>query len=429
MEFGAGSVKIEDFNKALQAMTAEGGFAADSMENLSATTEGLFTTLMDKANIAMAQFSEESGITAYVNGQLGLAIGAVHRATKTTSAEVDNLASSFGDLMSKATEPTLANIEELETGFADLRQNLKYANKRAKEGTDEYRRLSSMLDEVAAATGRLNDKVLAGSLPAGTTGDTGGDGPTLSDEERKKIFVDQFNAAAALREENIRLAEATHQVVVSARDEAEALRAVNERMGEMYDLKMNVMTLEEEQPLFDDEEQERIADGTRLLEKAAFAAQHIGQAFSITSQLTEAAFANIKDKSQGFHVVIKQMLEDLLKKAIALAAAFAAMSMFMGGKAAAKGLGSFKSFMMGGLGLGGGIPQMAEGGLFTGASLAMVGEGPGTSLANPEVVAPLDKLQSMMGGGNVTVTGRLDGRDILISSERAGFDRNRVRGF
>ena len=429
MEFGAGSVKIEDFNKALQAMTAEGGFAADSMENLSATTTGLFSTLMDKANIAMAQFSEESGITGYVNGQLGLAIGAVERVTKTTSAEVDNLASSFGDLMSKATEPTLANVEELETGFADLRDNLNSAKKKAKEGTDEYRRLSSMLDEVAAATGRLNDKVLAGSLPAGTTGGTGGDGPTLSDEERKKIFVDQFNAAAALREENIRLAEATHQVVVAAGDEAEALRAVNEGIGEIYDLKMNLMTLEEEKPLFDEEEQERIAEGTKLLEKAAFAAQHIGQAFSITSQLTEAAFANIKDKSQGFHVVIKQMLEDLLKKAIALAAAFAAMSVFMGGSAAAKGLGSFKGFMMGGLGLGGGIPQMAEGGLFTGASLAMVGEGPGTSLANPEVVAPLDKLQSMMGGGNVTVTGRLDGRDILISSERAGFDRNRVRGF
>jgi len=75
------------------------------------------------------------------------------------------------------------------------------------------------------------------------------------------------------------------------------------------------------------------------------------------------------------------------------------------------------------------VPQMAEGGLFTGASLAMVGEGPGTSAINPEVVAPLDKLQQMMGGGNVTVTGRLDGRDILISSERANFDRNRVRGF
>ena len=92
-------------------------------------------------------------------------------------------------------------------------------------------------------------------------------------------------------------------------------------------------------------------------------------------------------------------------------------------------LGSFKSFMMGGLGLGGGIPQLAEGGLFTGASLAMVGEGPGTSLANPEVVAPLDKLQQMMGGGNVTVTGMIRGQDILISNERSLLDRNRVRGF
>ena len=189
------------------------------------------------------------------------------------------------------------------------------------------------------------------------------------------------------------------------------------------------MSMEEEEAIFDPDEIERIKEHTRLLEKTAFAAENIGKAFSITSQLTEAAFANIKDKSQGFHVVIKQMLGDLLKKAIALAAAFAAMSLFMGGQAAAKGLGSFKGFMMGGLGLGGGIPQMAEGGLFSGASLAMVGEGPGTSLANPEVVAPLDKLQQMMGGGNVTVTGRLDGRDILISSERAGFDRNRVRGF
>jgi len=59
----------------------------------------------------------------------------------------------------------------------------------------------------------------------------------------------------------------------------------------------------------------------------------------------------------------------------------------------------------------------------------MVGEGPGTSLANPEVVAPLDKLQSMMGGGNVTVTGMIRGQDILISNERSLLDRNRVRGF
>ncbi len=59
----------------------------------------------------------------------------------------------------------------------------------------------------------------------------------------------------------------------------------------------------------------------------------------------------------------------------------------------------------------------------------MVGEGPGTSMINPEVVAPLDKLQQMMGGGNVVVTGMIRGNDILLSNERSLLDRNRVRGF
>jgi hypothetical protein len=59
----------------------------------------------------------------------------------------------------------------------------------------------------------------------------------------------------------------------------------------------------------------------------------------------------------------------------------------------------------------------------------MVGEGSGTSSINPEVVAPLDRLQDMMGATQVQVTGRISGRDILLTSERNAIDRNRVRGF
>lgn len=44
-----------------------------------------------------------------------------------------------------------------------------------------------------------------------------------------------------------------------------------------------------------------------------------------------------------------------------------------------------------------GVPALAEGGLAFGPTLAMVGDNRGAS-ANPEVIAPLDKLQSMMGG-------------------------------
>ena len=75
------------------------------------------------------------------------------------------------------------------------------------------------------------------------------------------------------------------------------------------------------------------------------------------------------------------------------------------------------------------IIGLAEGGLAEGPTLAMVGEGPGTSMSNPEVIAPLDKLKDMMGGGKVQVSGLIRGTDILLSNERALLDRNRVRGF
>ena len=140
-------------------------------------------------------------------------------------------------------------------------------------------------------------------------------------------------------------------------------------------------------------------------------------------QFFQGAFSALSEGTISFGQFMMDTLKQLLIGLTALAATFAALSILFPGSGAVAG--GFGKFMAGGMG----IPQMASGGLFTGASLAMVGEGPGTSAINPEVVAPLDKLQQMMGGGNVTVTGRLDGRDILISSERAGFDRNRVRGF
>ena len=140
-------------------------------------------------------------------------------------------------------------------------------------------------------------------------------------------------------------------------------------------------------------------------------------------QFFQGAFSALSEGTKSFGQFMMDTLKQLLVRLTALAATFAALSILFPGSGAVAG--GFGKFMAGGMG----IPQMAAGGLFTGASLAMVGEGPGTSAINPEVVAPLDKLQQMMGGGNVTVTGRLDGRDILISSERAGIDRNRVRGF
>jgi hypothetical protein len=57
-----------------------------------------------------------------------------------------------------------------------------------------------------------------------------------------------------------------------------------------------------------------------------------------------------------------------------------------------------------------------------------MGEYPGAR-SNPEVIAPLDKLKSMIGGGqtNVNITGgfKLEGQDLVLALQRA--DRNRTR--
>lgn len=78
------------------------------------------------------------------------------------------------------------------------------------------------------------------------------------------------------------------------------------------------------------------------------------------------------------------------------------------------------------------IPAFANGGLVSGATIGLIGEGPGTSMSNPEVIAPLDKLKSILGesgGGNVQVFGTIKGSDILLSSDRAKNNRNRTRGY
>ena len=68
--------------------------------------------------------------------------------------------------------------------------------------------------------------------------------------------------------------------------------------------------------------------------------------------------------------------------------------------------------------MAGGATGFAAGGLVTGSVFANVGEGRGTTKSNPEVIAPLDKLQNMiagsgggMGGGEVVF--RIQGQELV----------------
>jgi hypothetical protein len=90
-------------------------------------------------------------------------------------------------------------------------------------------------------------------------------------------------------------------------------------------------------------------------------------------------------------------------------------------------LGSFVSNRASEIGSGG-VTAFANGGIVSSPTLGLMGEYPGAR-SNPEVIAPLDKLKSMIGGGqtNVNITGgfKLEGQDLVLALQRA--DRNRTR--
>ena len=72
------------------------------------------------------------------------------------------------------------------------------------------------------------------------------------------------------------------------------------------------------------------------------------------------------------------------------------------------------------------IPALAEGGIAFGPTTAVVGEYAGAT-ANPEVIAPLNKLKDMMGENKtqVEIFGKIKGNDIFLTNDLANTNRLR----
>lgn len=77
------------------------------------------------------------------------------------------------------------------------------------------------------------------------------------------------------------------------------------------------------------------------------------------------------------------------------------------------------------------IASFAKGGIVSGPTLALVGDNTGAGRGNPEVIAPLNKLQGMIDAKSnqqINVGGefRLEGQDLVLALQRAGRERNRI---
>ena len=143
----------------------------------------------------------------------------------------------------------------------------------------------------------------------------------------------------------------------------------------------------------------------------------LAQSFAAMAESGKLSFASLFDG-------LKKMAIQL---AATVAAAFA-LNLLLGGLGVAgfgKGAGGFKKLLggMGGGGALGGLIPFANGGIVSGPTPALVGEYTGAR-TNPEVIAPLSKLQNMM-GGNVTFT--ISGDNLVGTLNRA--NKTRARKF
>ena len=136
----------------------------------------------------------------------------------------------------------------------------------------------------------------------------------------------------------------------------------------------------------------------------------------IATTITEGQ--SLAENFKNFVVDMVKQLAQLIIKMIVFKALMTALGMDM------------PSGGGGGGGIFGTLFGMQEGGLAYGPTPILVGEGRCTSISNPEVIAPLDKLKSMISGGmgGGRLHGSISGSNILLSNQRGLTSQDRVRG-
>ena len=128
--------------------------------------------------------------------------------------------------------------------------------------------------------------------------------------------------------------------------------------------------------------------------------------------------------TQSFGKAFIEAVNQMIKRLLVQLAVMTAIQILFGGPAAAKTALSAAG-LKGTLGNITGM-SFANGGIISGPTLGLMGEYAGAN-SNPEVVAPLSKLKSMIGGGSqqVEVVGRISGTDIFLSNARTSGNRLR----
>jgi len=158
--------------------------------------------------------------------------------------------------------------------------------------------------------------------------------------------------------------------------------------------------------------------------QASQAQERLGKVMEFFSDTLHGAMVSAAHSQEGFFQSLFKNIKQAIKSLLIQLAVMTAIALIFG--KADTVAGAFKIASTKFFNFNPNVP-FAEGGLVTGPVNALIGEGVGTSASNPEVVAPLDRLKSMINGGTqqVEVFGRISGNDIFISNQKGGINRLR----
>ena len=128
--------------------------------------------------------------------------------------------------------------------------------------------------------------------------------------------------------------------------------------------------------------------------------EQLNAATALFGDIMHNAMMDAANSQEGFFQSLFENLKRAIKQMLIQLAVLTAINIMLGGKGIT-GVEAFANAKNSLLGL-------ANGGLATGPTLALVGEGAGTSISNPEVIAPLDQLKKLYGWryeGNRKISG------------------------
>jgi len=457
-ELGAGAVSVKEFEEALRAMASEGGIANGSMERLSQTASGKFSTALDGLKLAGAALAED--LLPIVNKLLDKIVDLAQRFTALSDSAKKNILV-IGGLLA-VVGPLLVAIPKLIAGIQATRIAWIALNAamllnpiilataaivglgvvmvatsgdihNSKKETDKYIESLKELDRQASLNSinerirkekdklrEANEKLATSELLVARASDKFDRKLATDSVNRYKGVVEGLTSSLGALEEEL---DRIHSIDLGADTGAEGEGTIEvvtpEQMKLLEALPVKLIAVKE--PI------KELQESTNLLTESL---QFTTTAFSNLGQQIGNVFANAIVDGENFVDSLvsmgKSILKTLISEAIAHAITNAASAKNVANQVSggltipgfiAAAVGSVKAAFSD-------IPQLAQGGIAFGPSLVEVGEYSGAG-GNPEVIAPLNKLKDMIGGNAIQVYGRISGDDIVISNNRATRDRNR----